>query len=250
VTPGACHVVVVGAGPTGFTAAYQLARRGATVRIIDRAPERSRATKALGIQHRTLELLDRLGITDRITTECLPTTTFKVFSERHPIARIDVGRLDTPYPFLVMVPQHDTEALLEDRLRELGGSVERGVELTRLAESGDGIDALVTRADGADNVVRCRDVVGCDGPHSRVGKQLGVRFDGAELEEQFAVVDVRVDWSLPYDELFAFLQRGTSSPLSNAPSAAPRPACLHRPRTARKRRVRSPTQICVAQTPM
>jgi 2-polyprenyl-6-methoxyphenol hydroxylase-like FAD-dependent oxidoreductase len=58
----------VGAGPTGLTAACELGRRGATVRIIDRAPQRSRATKASGIQPRTVELLDRLVITDRIDT--------------------------------------------------------------------------------------------------------------------------------------------------------------------------------------
>jgi FAD binding domain len=53
VTPGACHVAA-DAGPTGFTAACELARRGATVRIIDRAPEPSRATRALGVQPRTV----------------------------------------------------------------------------------------------------------------------------------------------------------------------------------------------------
>jgi choline dehydrogenase-like flavoprotein len=80
VTPGACHVVV-GAGPTGFTAACELARRGATVRIIDRAPEPSPATKALGVQPRTLELLDRLDWP-------LPYDQLSVFLQRGDFIRL------------------------------------------------------------------------------------------------------------------------------------------------------------------
>jgi 2-polyprenyl-6-methoxyphenol hydroxylase-like FAD-dependent oxidoreductase len=77
-------VLIVGAGPTGLTAAVELARRDVTVRIIDRSPTPSTETKALGVQARTLELLDRLGIAERAVSRGLPVRRFNIFSEHPP----------------------------------------------------------------------------------------------------------------------------------------------------------------------
>ena len=50
---------IVGAGPVGMTVASELARYGVSVRIVDKAPERTDKSKALVLWSRTLELLDR-----------------------------------------------------------------------------------------------------------------------------------------------------------------------------------------------
>ncbi|HVY92671.1 MAG TPA: FAD-dependent monooxygenase, partial [Bryobacteraceae bacterium] len=59
-------VLIAGAGPTGLTLACDLARRGVNFRIIDKAPEYFRGSRAKGLQPRSLEVMHFLGIADRI----------------------------------------------------------------------------------------------------------------------------------------------------------------------------------------
>jgi 2-polyprenyl-6-methoxyphenol hydroxylase-like FAD-dependent oxidoreductase len=107
-----------------------------------------------------------------------------------------------------MLPQNETEALLAERLAELRITVERGVELTDFQQQQDRVQAALHGRDGAVEHVEAGYLVGCDGPGSSVRERLGARFEGNALEERFAVADLRVDWRLPYDELFAFLHTG------------------------------------------
>ena len=202
------EVLIVGAGPTGLTAAAELGRRDVAVRIVDRAPQPSCETKALGIQARTLELLDRLGVAEQAISRGLPVRRFNIFSERHRIASFDLGALPTLYPYILMLPQNQTEAVLAERLTELGTTVERGVELTDFHQQQDQVRAVLHRSDGTVEEVEANYLIGCDGPGSTVRERLGARFEGNVLEERFAVADLRVDWNLPYDELFAFLHTG------------------------------------------
>jgi 2-polyprenyl-6-methoxyphenol hydroxylase-like FAD-dependent oxidoreductase len=59
-------VLVVGAGPTGLTAAIELSRLGVEVRIVDRATDPSTTSRALGVQARTIELLRPRGVADEM----------------------------------------------------------------------------------------------------------------------------------------------------------------------------------------
>src|SRR6185312_15482614 len=55
-------VLVVGAGPVGLTAAVELARRGVDCRVVDQLPAPMPYAKAVGIQPRTLEVWDAMGV--------------------------------------------------------------------------------------------------------------------------------------------------------------------------------------------
>lgn len=89
-------------------------------------PHHNVSTKALGLQARTLELFERLGVVEAAVARGLPVRKFNILSEQRQIAEFDLGGLDTPYPYLLMLPQNTTEEILRDRMEELGGSVERG----------------------------------------------------------------------------------------------------------------------------
>ncbi|GFG49624.1 hypothetical protein CQY20_19105 [Mycolicibacterium agri] len=202
------EVLVVGAGPVGLAAAAELRLRGVGVRCVDAAAHHNVTTKALGLQARTLELFERLGIVEAAVARGLPVRRFNILSEQRQIAEFDLGGLDTPYPYLLMLPQHVTEQILRDRLVELGGGVEQAVELIGFTQDADGVDAVLRHANGRREHVRADWLVGTDGAHSLVRHQLGLQFEGGAFREEFATADVRIDWGLPMDELYAFLNRG------------------------------------------
>jgi 2-polyprenyl-6-methoxyphenol hydroxylase-like FAD-dependent oxidoreductase len=201
-------VLVVGAGPTGLTAAVELARRGVAVRVIDKAAAASTDTRALGMQARTLELYERHGITAALLDNGLRADRFNVYSEGRRIVRADFRGLPTHYPYLLMIPQNETEAVLAARLAELGVSIERQVALSSLTQTPDRVTTALTRADGRVETAVFDWVIGADGAHSTVRRTLGIEFLGSAFEENFAVADLRIGWDRPAEEFFAFLDRG------------------------------------------
>jgi len=55
-------VLISGAGPTGLMLACELARHGLRPRIIDKNAAAASQSRALGMQARTLEVCDSIGI--------------------------------------------------------------------------------------------------------------------------------------------------------------------------------------------
>src|SRR5215211_1260980 len=101
-------VLVVGAGPTGLVMATELAARGVSGRIIDRAPIRSERSRALVVQARSLELLQKMGVADELVARGRRTIKATPFVEGRPAANLefgDIGVDDTPYPFLLLSPR-------------------------------------------------------------------------------------------------------------------------------------------------
>lgn len=222
-------VLIVGAGPTGLTMAIELARRGVGVRVIDAAAAPTTETRALGVQPRTLELFERLDLADATVADGVPVTEFKVFSEGTRILHLDVHGLDTPYPYLLMLPQPQVEVLLATRLTDFGVAVQRGVELTTLTQRPGDVEVGLRHGDGRVEQTRVPWLIGCDGAHSTVRHQLGVEFVGAAFEENFAVADVRMDWSLPYDVFYSFLNRGRFAAYFPMPGGLHRLTIAYRP---------------------
>jgi 2-polyprenyl-6-methoxyphenol hydroxylase-like FAD-dependent oxidoreductase len=198
----------VGAGPTGLTLANELARYGVAFRIVDKAPFVSQHTKALGVQARTLELMERLGVAGEMVGRGLPVTAFNILSELRQIACFDPGGIPSRYPYLLMLPQNEVEEILRDRLAAQGHTVGYGTEVMTFTQDRDGVRVQLRDQQGRPQDTTVAWLVGCDGAHSLVRYQLGVAFEGEAFEQRFAMADVRVAWPLPGDEVFAFLNRG------------------------------------------
>ncbi|MBO3744002.1 FAD-dependent monooxygenase [Actinoplanes flavus] len=187
-------VLVAGAGPTGLTLACDLARRGVAVRIVDRAPEFPTGSRGKGLSPRSQEVLDDLGVVDRILASGISHLRHRKYQGTEVIAEADpqadqVPTPDVPYPAALMIPQWRVEQILRERLDGLGVTVERGAELSDFQQDADGVTTTV-----GEQRIRARYLVGCDGGHSTVRKALGLPMRGETPDMQVMVVgDVRVD---------------------------------------------------------
>jgi 2-polyprenyl-6-methoxyphenol hydroxylase-like FAD-dependent oxidoreductase len=189
-------VLIAGAGPTGLTLALQLARQGGSFRLVDKADEFFLGSRGDGLQPRTLEVFDDLGVIDTIlaTGRTAPLMRSyrngKVVWEGRMAEPVEV-RPDVPYPNAYFVPQWLTEQILRDRLAEFGGKVELGTELVGFEQDDSGVTARLRQA-GAERTVRAKYLVGADGGRSAVRRTLALPFVGETDESQrLMLADVR-----------------------------------------------------------
>ncbi|HEX6482987.1 MAG TPA: FAD-dependent monooxygenase [Ktedonobacteraceae bacterium] len=209
-TAATADVLIVGAGPVGLALANDLRRRGIRCRLIDSAEHSAQQTKALGIQARTLELLAKMGVARTAIERGLATSLFSIYGDGKRLIRIDFREhlREAPYPYVLLLPQNETEQVLTEHLQSQGGAIEWQTELISVTQDEQGVEAVLRLPDGQVERVRVGWLVGCDGAHSTVRHLLGLNFTGTTFEQSFAVGNVRLTWDLSYDEIFAFLHQG------------------------------------------
>jgi 2-polyprenyl-6-methoxyphenol hydroxylase-like FAD-dependent oxidoreductase len=178
--------LIVGAGPTGLTLACLLARSGVAVRLIDANPEPQRGSRGKGLQPRSLELFDDLGIVERVVARGVLGMPIRSHDEKGNVEIQDLQRRppprpDAPYLASLLTPQWRVEEALRARLAESGGAPEFGVELTGFTQDDEAVVADVASAGGPAKI-RARWLVGCDGGRSVVRHAAGISFLGETLD--------------------------------------------------------------------
>jgi 2-polyprenyl-6-methoxyphenol hydroxylase-like FAD-dependent oxidoreductase len=180
-------VIVVGAGPTGLALTEELALNGVPVRLLERRADVPNITRAFGVHARTLELLNARGLDDEVVQRGLKVSS----AQLNLGAEIDFRPLPTPFNYMVIVPQSGTETVLEKRCAEMGVHVERGVEVLGVRQDGDGVEVEVRQ--GSDiHTIRGSYVVGCDGAHSKIRDEMGVKFVGDVYDIHLVLADVKL----------------------------------------------------------
>jgi 2-polyprenyl-6-methoxyphenol hydroxylase-like FAD-dependent oxidoreductase len=202
--PSPPQVLIVGAGPVGLTLATLLRRHGTPFRIVDQGTGPVRESRATDVHARTLELFSTIGLAEPLIALGRRALGASFYSGGRRIARVPVHELATPYPFILGVPQYETERLLLDDLARQGVAVERGVRFEGMDPDGDGV-RVALRSGGRVEQARVGWLVGCDGANSAVRQGLGLPFEGTSYPEIFMLADARLDWELPADELHIFL---------------------------------------------
>ncbi|WP_422928040.1 FAD-dependent monooxygenase [Singulisphaera sp. PoT] len=204
-------VLIVGAGPTGLSLAITCRRFGLEARVIDRAPKVSEVSKALAVWSGSLEAFDAMGIIGAFLAEGVRMRGVRFGDGKHQLTDLEMGDgIDSPYPFPILLPQSDTERLLHDRLVELGGEVERDVELTAIEQDGDGVTATLKMPEGREERSRFAFVVGCDGARSVVRHQLQVPFEGYTEERTFVLCDAKLQGDLDPTHIHVWWHGGGS----------------------------------------
>lgn len=186
-------VLIVGAGPTGLTLGIDLRRSGVDVRLIERLPERVFASKGKGLQPRTLEVFDTLGIIDEVMAASSDYPVIRAYAgdrvvREQRMSELSAPTSEVPYPNLRMLPQWRTEDILAERFAALGGAIERGVALERLAQDESGVTAGLSTGE----TLRAAWLVGADGGHSIVRRAVGIGLVGDTPPlDRIAIADLR-----------------------------------------------------------
>src|SRR4029453_13690900 len=191
--PDRTEVLVVGAGPVGLAVAASLAGHGHDVTVVDRQAQGANTSRAAVVHARTLEMLERIGVSKRLATLGIHAPQFSIRDGDRELVRVRFDRLPTEYPFPRMVPQKGTEDVLLDRLEELGGKVHRPCVATGLRQTADGAEV---RLDSGDTI-KAQYVVAADGMKSTIRDLAGLASNGnGALPLSFALADVRVESGL------------------------------------------------------
>lgn len=200
------EVLIVGAGPTGLTLAGGLLANGVAARVVDKAVAPAGTSRALGLQPRGIEVVDRLGALNDLPERALQVERIVVHINGKQAASVRVGQRTAlvTRPSLT-ISQAIVEAALRRRVTELDGQIEWGQEVAAAEQDSHGV--TVRFADGDQRRVGW--LVGCDGAHSRVRELAGVGFPGVPLAERFLLVDAHADLPLSRRTIYVWLDADT-----------------------------------------
>lgn len=210
-------MLIAGAGPVGLALALELQRFGIRFRIVEKQTERSTTSKALGLQPRLSEVFAILGIAGKffargfngVRAVNLHTSANKLLTIGMQFPPNLAGR-EACQPRMIIIPQSVTEEILETTVAERGHVVERRRELMGFSQTPDSVNAVIRHEGGAEESIRVKFLVSCEGAHSVVRKQAGLTFTGATFPLRFLLADVTIDWDLPDNEVQAWFHRDGS----------------------------------------
>jgi len=202
-------ILVAGAGPTGLTAALELARQGVAVRLVDKRDAPATTSRAIGVQARTLELFDQRGLADELVRIGNAGCFGSVYGGGKRVFHLDFAHNESRYPYILFVSQAETERVLREACAAHGVTPEWGTELIAirqdaLAHASSPASAVLKRPDGALEEVSTPWLIGAEGAHSLVRTTLDLPYEGHTREERYALGDLLIDGELPDTDFHIF----------------------------------------------
>jgi 4,5-epoxidase len=185
-------ILVVGAGPTGLTLACDLRSRGIAVTVVDKAAGPATTSRALGLQTRGREILDRLGALGDLPERAVHAYATNIRLRQRLLTRFIVQTTGGGEALgQLLISQAEIEAQLRRRLAELGGQVRWDHEVVAMMQTSKAVDTRVRTSNG-EHSLRAGWVVGCDGAHSAVRDLMSVSFEGRPFPETLVLADVEL----------------------------------------------------------
>ncbi|MBE9475565.1 MAG: FAD-dependent monooxygenase [Proteobacteria bacterium] len=187
------RVLIVGAGPTGLTAAVELARRGIMPVVIEKRKSVSHLSRAVGILPRSMDILGPSGVAKAIRAEAITFRRAIFHTNGEQLASLPLNSHKNRKNRLFGLPQDQTELHLRNAFIALGGKINYGAELLSLSQSDAGISVSILG-----KAFRFDTVIGADGTNSTVRETMRIPYNGYELAGLWSIADVdAVGWKAP-----------------------------------------------------
>src|SRR5215213_4723132 len=190
-------VIIIGAGPTGLALACQLIRYGIDFVIIDAKETTTPHSKAIGVQARTLEIYEQIGLAGKLVEAGWKAEKARMIvggAVRGEVDFSDIGKGMSAYPYVLIVEQGEHEKLVYDFIRSNGRDVPWQTELKSFYQDDRCVTTVIKNAAGETETVEVKFLVCCDGSKSPVRHALGLTFEGSTFKRIFYVAYVRIDW--------------------------------------------------------
>jgi len=203
-------VIIIGAGPTGLSLACQLIRYGIDFVLVEKNATVTPFSKAIGVQARTLEIYDQLGLAEPAIERGTIASRVRLIEGGELRGEMNLGNFGkdlSQYPYMLMLEQSKNEEMLYEFVSSHGRDVRWNTELESFSQDATGVTAQIKTPSGGSETIRGKFLVGCDGASSPVRHGLGLTFGGSTFERLFYVADARVDWDMPHDALHVCLAK-------------------------------------------
>jgi len=199
-------VLIAGAGPTGMMAAIELSRFNIPVRLIEKKAEPDTTSRAIGVQARTLELLEQRGLGSSLVKIGNPGLAFSLYGDGERIWRLDFERISSKYNYLLFVSQAETENVLREALDKAGVTIERNLTFLALGQTDRDtkLTAVLQHADGSLEQFECSYLIDAEGAHSIARGTVGLHFEGNSHVEAYALGDLHIDGDLVETDFHIF----------------------------------------------
>jgi 3-(3-hydroxy-phenyl)propionate hydroxylase len=198
-------VVVVGAGPVGLTAAIDLALHGIAVVLLDDSDRIGDGSRGICYAKRTLEILDRLGLGERLVAKGVTWKLGKIYLRDQIVVSFDLLPEDGhKMPAFINLQQFYLEKALVDRATEVGAVDLRWRNRVVGVEPRNDVVRLTIETPDGNYQIDADWVIAADGARSSVRDLLKLSFAGIAFEDKFLIADVRMAADLPTERRFWF----------------------------------------------
>lgn len=187
-------VAVIGAGPTGVTAAILLAQYGIDTLVLDRWPTVYSQPRAVHMDDEVRRIVDRIGLSDEFAAISRPARGLRLLDADHGVLaefRRDPATSANGFPQANMFDQPKFEELLRTRLADQPHArLWGGVEVVDIDDPAGGPVRITLTEDGCKHVLTADYVLGCDGANSLVRNRIGTCMHELRFAQRWLVVDI------------------------------------------------------------
>jgi len=202
-------ILIVGAGPVGMLAALLSAQQGMSVLLLERFAVRKVQSRAIGITPPSLEIFRRIGLHEAFIEQGVAVRVSEIYGRRMRLGRIDFAKLNSDFRFVLSIPQHRTEFLLEEAiLPHPSIRFLRGHHVTDCSEEEGHVAISGTIVDAGRFHFTGKYVLACDGGKSTIREALGIPFDGVPNLYAFLMGDFEDTAGWGRQARFYFTPRG------------------------------------------
>ncbi len=192
--PGRYPFVVVGSGPVGLVTALDLARKGHHVTVLTAFDFIALGSKAICFSKQSLDILDRLGVGDRVVERGVTWNVGKLFwqDDPEPVYQFDMLPVrNQKNPGFVNIQQYYLEEYLVDALEAMDNvDIRWGNRVSDIEVRAD-CALLTVESDAGGYTLETGYVLACDGSNSFIRNAMGLSFEGRVFEDNFLIADIK-----------------------------------------------------------